>query len=604
MPVFQRSQIMLYYFVEYKRIQKATQVILIVVIITIASLYLLRPIVDNDFFWHLKTGEWIWQNKSLPSEDPFAYTTPQTNSDREYFILTSYWLSQVIFYFVYLAGGMSGIVFYRFILIGILIYIMLKREKGDNILYLCLLIMFLINFLTYPIERPHFFSFLLFSLLLYLLDNIRNEENQCNGKGIFISLPLLMIIWANMHGGHVLGQGSIILYVVMEGLKFTHPSLKPLPPKIYKKLLIAGISGIIISFVNPNTYHVLGQLVDTNKELADMISNNFEYMSSFERFSIGGKDVFLYWLFCLLGIISCSITIKQLDITKIAFLVVTGYFSFTTLRYIPFFMIVALPFIGESLSRVSILKYIRLVIIAITFYSALFFTWNERLNIYRITSGKWISNYAMPVEAADFILKNDIKGNMFNFSDWGGYLIWRLGPSRKVFTDGRFLYPKIYSIESQIGIGAAYSNNYSGLPYWKSILNGYKVTYIIMPLFVAYGETYNLLFELLRDNEWLPVFYSQTTIIFLRDSPENYYVLRKHAIPKDYFIEILIEGCNSLIKIKPNNFQFYMAKGDLNMFRGNFKEAKEGYKKVLELAPYYALPRQKLQSIELNTRNQ
>ena len=30
---------------------------------------------DPDFWWHLKTGQYIWQNHKLPVPDPFAYTT-------------------------------------------------------------------------------------------------------------------------------------------------------------------------------------------------------------------------------------------------------------------------------------------------------------------------------------------------------------------------------------------------------------------------------------------------------------------------------------------------------------------------------------------------
>jgi hypothetical protein len=30
---------------------------------------------DPDFWWHLKTGQYIWEKHSLPVPDPFAYTT-------------------------------------------------------------------------------------------------------------------------------------------------------------------------------------------------------------------------------------------------------------------------------------------------------------------------------------------------------------------------------------------------------------------------------------------------------------------------------------------------------------------------------------------------
>ncbi len=409
-----------------------------------------------------------------------------------------------------------------------------------------------------------------------------------------------MTIWANTHGGYALGQLSIALFVLMEAMKYLHPSLQPLRPETFRKLLIAGACGLVSSLVNPNTYHALEQFLNVDRNLADIIANNIEFASSIERFAMGGRDILIYWLFCLFGLIGIVLTIRRPNITRIAFLAATSYFSFMTIRFIPFYMIAALPFIGKALSGKSIVKHTRIYLICLTISAAAYFGWNERLNIFRITRGNWISSYAMPVRAADFILQHDIKGNMFNFSDWGGYLIWRLGPERKVFIDGRFLYPETHGVERSVGAAAAI--DYLGAPYWKSVLNTYGVNYIIMPLFVEYGETYPLLFELVKDREWLSVFSSQKAIVFVRDSPDNRNVLATNTIHKERFIDMLIEECDLLIRARPYNFQYYMARGDLSMFMGDFTEAKKGYMKVLELAPDHTLAKQKLSTIELNDK--
>ena len=38
----------------------------------------------------------------------------------------------------------------------------------------------------------------------------------------------------------------------------------------------------------------------------------------------------------------------------------------------------------------------------------------------------------------NFLTQNQIKGKIFNYYNWGGYLIWRY-PSEKVFIDGRMV---------------------------------------------------------------------------------------------------------------------------------------------------------------------
>ena len=88
-------------------------------------------------------------------------------------------------------------------------------------------------------------------------------------------------------------------------------------------------------------------------------------------------------------------------------------------------------------------------------------------------------------------------------------------------------------------------------------------------------------------------------MVFVRNAPENRQVLMAHSIPKDRFIDLLIEECDLLVRARPYEYQYYMAKSDLNLFRGDFTSAAEGYRKVLELAPEHTLAAQKLRSIEL-----
>ena len=73
----------------------------------------------TDFWWHLKTGQYIWQHHTLPAPDSFAYTTymgqpayPGEDVVR-YFNLTHEWLAQIVFYLVYSAGGAAGVILFR-----------------------------------------------------------------------------------------------------------------------------------------------------------------------------------------------------------------------------------------------------------------------------------------------------------------------------------------------------------------------------------------------------------------------------------------------------------------------------------------------------------
>ena len=79
--------------------------ILLVAVTAIFLLGLFSPeIYDTDFWWHLRTGQYVVQTHSLPAPDPFAWTTEQARdqysgeSRTRYFNLTHEWLAQAMLY--------------------------------------------------------------------------------------------------------------------------------------------------------------------------------------------------------------------------------------------------------------------------------------------------------------------------------------------------------------------------------------------------------------------------------------------------------------------------------------------------------------------------
>src|SRR6266446_6905479 len=61
-----------------------------------------QEIYDSDFWWHLRTGQYIVENHALPYADPFAWTTAGAHdaypgeAGTRRFNLTHEWLAQVI----------------------------------------------------------------------------------------------------------------------------------------------------------------------------------------------------------------------------------------------------------------------------------------------------------------------------------------------------------------------------------------------------------------------------------------------------------------------------------------------------------------------------
>lgn len=569
------------------------------VIIIVATLFLLRVVSDPDFFWHLKTGEWIWQNKALPSDDPFSYTSPSTVSVKARIILTSYWLCQLLYHALHSAAGMYGIVLLRFAIFSALLYALFKRKHGDRTLFLgVLLISITCFFLIYPPDRPQVFSFLFFGVLLLLLDRIKDGE-----RGGYYELPLLMLAWGNMHGGYILGQAIIITSLAMEGVKFLRPALlNPMARDAYRKLLLAGAGGIACSFVNPSSsYQLWFSMAETPSYMLSY--SNIEYQSSIATFLRNNDNsFFLYWSLLLLtgfGLLVNLRDIRKLDITQVVILAATGYFSFTQIRYIAFFLIAAAPAASRLLSEGAVLRWARPPILVLALSLCLFLSRSEISNVKNVVANSWVNEYLFPVRAAEFIVSNNLAGNMYNHFTWGGYLIWRLGPERKVFVDGRCLYEHVYA-QSQL-VDVAHAVSVAGMPFWKSVLAYYRVQYVITPFYnTNTGMMMPLVKALMRDREWVPVFIYFDSVIFVKDTPDNSRIISaaQSSVKKRYFGESMLYMLSMLIKERPDSVPFHIAKGDVYADMYRFKEAREEYEQVLRLAPYNTTAKQKLGELD------
>jgi len=557
------------------------------------SLPLLDSISDPDFFWHLKTGEWIWRHTALPQQDPFSFTSPAQLSAGAHFTLTAYWLAQVTYHLIDLVCGLRGIVFLRFVLTGALACIMLKRKHGDNLVYAGLIAVFLTALLElYPMDRPQVFSFIAFAVLLSLMEKIRSGNSS---TAVFFAVAVVMLLWSNMHGGYVLGQGALLLYAASEGIKFIHPSLGPPEKPVYARLVAAALLGIVFSLANPNSYYAAAMI--SGGAPKDII----EYQSSVHIFrTYAGYGIVLYWSLLLLAVGGVAADLKKQDISEVLLLAGTGLISFMQMRYIPFFMIAALPFIGRSLSRGRMLKHTRRLIFAAAMLITVLFAVNKAANVGNMASGNWVNTYYFPEKASDFIAKNDLRGNMFNFYDWGGYLIWRLGPERKVFADGRGLYPDIVA-QAQL-ISAANRADVSGVPFWKAALDNYDIKFVVIPLFQRSGKMVRLVDALVTDKDWVPVFYDLNSMIFVKNSKENHQAINNFAVPKSRFLNDLIRVCDRLIAAVPKKIPPYIAKGDLLLAGGKFTEAKEMYEKAAGIAPLNPVPGERLEMMDRRIR--
>ncbi len=588
--------------------KKSVWVFLIILIAVTSITYLLKPIADPDFFWHLATGEWIAQHKSLPSADPFSYTVPGT-STRAYFILTQYWLSQVLYYGFYSFLGWNGIVLVRFaILAGLLYFIFRRRGEADiTAFFFFMLIAIVVLLRSFPLERPQVFSFMFFAILLHLLDKLKSpmppHGKRLSGHDIF-ALPLLMLVWANMHGGHILGQVIIALYLVSEGIKLLHPIFgTTIGKERYKRFAAIGVVSILASFINPNGYKGLILYLEFKEGVStgELLLENESTVTNF--LSTSNMQIPLYWALLAICVIIVSVSIfrKRQDITEIAMLTGLGFVSFTTLRFVPFFLIYAVPLASSAFkaNNREMLKGTIAAALSLT-VAVYFLAWQGDMsnfkNLSNFRTSRWVAT-TFPEAATEFIKQENLKGRMYNNYDWGGYLVWKLAPERKVFGDNRTLDKEIFFLQLMIQ-SAIVEPEIMGKPYYKALLDTYTVNYIITKVYDTRVQMIPLVPKLILDPEWIPVFEESNAIIFVKDMPANKHIIKKHSYVRDTLIDRQIAALDRTIKKAPGHVSLYILRGDLHLLKESPQGARLSYLKALELFPGNAEASKKLQELK------
>ena len=151
----------------------------------------------NDFWWHVKVGEYICQTRTVPTQDIFSWI------GTEYGIqwTAHEWLADVVFYCVYAALGEAGIYLLSVLMAGgLLAWMMVEfRQYFSRNLLICGLYFSLLAvvFSLFFYGRPHVFSYFFLFIELKLL--FRFADNP-SSKGIYW-IPVLTVLWSNLHGG-------------------------------------------------------------------------------------------------------------------------------------------------------------------------------------------------------------------------------------------------------------------------------------------------------------------------------------------------------------------------------------------------------------------
>ena len=413
---------------NYKKINKRWIIALIGVIITacVCLIYAQSNIIQSDTVWHIKNGEWIIQNKSIPYKDYFSLHSTELN------FMAHEWLFDVIIYLIDTLFGTMGIILFPVLTVlfgyGYICFKHFKKDVYTSLLSGIILLLFTVsNFFKPIMSIPDTLAVI---ILIILGGNLINTEKPFKSK--LITNIILCVFLVNYHGGMMsanLVQTVFILGIICFNNK-----------KIDKNSIWLLLSTVLSSLINPYFYKIYAYGFMIN-------SSASEHILEWQPFKFNGVfSIFVVLITLIMAFIGYMEEYKDkgfiLDI-KFCLMFFYTVIMFRYTRGVNLFTYAILLFLAPYILKgikVINAKYLQKRIINILFFIIFILTFvfstisilstidkeeipNESLNTY-------ISKHYISTEVKNYLKDKKI----FNAIEISGFLIYEDIP---VFIDGR-----------------------------------------------------------------------------------------------------------------------------------------------------------------------
>lgn len=458
----------------------------------------------QDLGRHIKTGEIILINQSVPRTNIFSYTYP------DYRFINTHWLSGVLFFLIHNYMGETtlliimsiiatcgfGIIFIKplrllpinttplFIFLGIL-YFQFIQERTDL--------------------RPELFSFFIFSIYLAVLYAFRKKVT----RKIFLLIPL-QLLWVNLHIYFVIGIITIFLFF-LEALWQDRNYIKNgvINSSIRIFILVLFLSSIVC-IINPNgidgalyPFFVLnnyGYSIQENQNI--LFLWNYSHSSNIMYFCI---TIFVL----LISFVSNFHKLRIIDILLSIFFI---YLGATTIRNLPLFALATFPAIVYNFNFITEYSYYKKKLFLLCIFSLFLILYNIYSLFY--SHNKIITDNGAK-NAVDFYLKNGVNGPIFNNFDIGSYLDYRLYPKEKVFVDSR---PEAYP-------SSFFQEIYIPMQQEEKKFEEMQKKYNINTIFFAHTDqtpwASTFLYYIMNNDNWRVIYLDEYAVILVRNIVAN-----------------------------------------------------------------------------------
>lgn len=432
-----------------------------------------RVAVDSDTFWHLRAGAWMVEHRQVLTRDAFTHTL--TGQAWQY----PAWLSEVLMYGLYTLGGYGALALFTTFFVVLAFAFVYATCEGGVYLKAWVIILAATTSAVFWAARPHIITFALSAITLYVLDLFRNK----NVNHLWL-LPVLMILWNNVHPGFAIG-------FILIGLTFGGETLKALVAADRsawsKPIWLAGCGLLCVGALFISPYGV-SQLTFPFKTVSIGVLQSYIQEWQSPNFHTREAQVFIGLGLAVLGAVGFSR--RRLDLTDFLLLAAFTTLALIAARNIATFALIAAPILARhSDSLISemqerwprlralltsapqrpatqILNWALLILVAAAALIKIALPLNPQTIAQAIAA-------SAPVGAANYLQTHPAPGKLFNSYNFGGYLTWALYPEYLIYVDGRTdLYGDEFLTE--------YLKAYQAGPGWPQTLAKYDIRIVLV----------------------------------------------------------------------------------------------------------------------------
>jgi len=471
---------------------------------------------DSDTGWHIRTGEVILQSGGVPVVDSFSFTMGGQPW------IAWEWLSDVIMALAHHMGGLAGVVWVAMLVLGMTSVVVYKEavaESGHRPIAISLTWLAMSASTIHWLARPHLVTPFMAAVFCRVLNSVEKKQNPAR----LWTLPLLTILWANLHGGFFVGIELICTYAVGTGAEELLLGSRQNLWVRSRKYLLAAAACALASLVNPYGYRL-------HIHIAQYLGTSFYFarISEFQSIDFHSFTAAYFETLLILAIAAAVLHLHARRLTHALLLLSWSHLALFSARNIPIFAVVAVPGITVAVrewlnsdlwsrSFKGSLRELETGVEAIAeryhgrtrhlaaYFALLVFAALLTRPVHvKVLRTEFDKNH-FPVGAAGFLSQQHLVSpiRLYSSWQWGGYLIYRLWPSLRVFDDGRtdFYGPRFVNE----GLRA-----WDADPDWGKVLDRYRVNAALLPVDSA-------LASVMRErDDWKPIYQDGVAVLFAK----------------------------------------------------------------------------------------